>query len=352
MTVSFYFYSRIPLGRHLPRIYAACESTSLLKPRAVLLTSRQRRPDLPLDSVFASAGKSASDSCELAVERGDIGMSWVYGKRRHIPRVWGTLKVAEGELDDLVHALDLLAASAGTTYGTCDLKAIRDQAMRTAPDWCESGGVVAALRTLYWYNYFGDELAQHAPLDGSVGAKPGLVRLPGGIRWLTRTSPSVPIDAENLRVLAGAWPVFTEFDEAARFRNPVKIDYAEVWSGPDPVVGPRPVRDIVGQPAQFIDQAKALADKFHDWAKARGQRIESEDDLRRIFRQHEAVIRDEVLVPAIAAYGELIRRGMDGVWGQAQILHRGEPIVSKRGRPWIRRRVVREALEALSPVEL
>jgi hypothetical protein len=95
------------------------------------------------------------------------------------------------------------------------------------------------------------------------------------------------------------------------------------------------------------------AARFEQWARSRGLAVpQTEEDFIQFFQEHEPVIRDEVLVPTIAAYGELVRRKMGGIWSKAVLLNRGEPVVAKPGRPWSARRVILEVLEGLEPIEV
>ena len=335
-------------------IVELCRSGPLLLPERVLLTSRERRADLAIDDVIASAEASGSDSCEVRTSHGDISLAWVYGERRHVPRLWGTLGVEEHELPDLVSVLDELAVVSGTTYGVCDLERVRQESMRTAPDIHTSGDSVSALHALYWYNYFGheyrDALAITEPTKGSVAQ---LREFEGGaLRLLLAPGPKVATDPVRLSTLTREWPFFRQYDSKASFKRPVRIDYSEVWSLAPRAMEVGPVRDVVGPPDAFIASVASHADRFRDWVRSKGMAQPSrEEDFIIIFQAHEAVIRDQLLVPAIAAYGELVRTKMGGVWRKAELLHRGEPVVAKPGRPWGARRVILEVLEGLEPIE-
>ncbi len=80
---------------------------------------------------------------------------------------------------------------------------------------------------------------------------------------------------------------------------------------------------------------------------ARGLSARTEDDYARIFAEHEAIIRDELLVPAVAAYGEMVRTRIQGIWRKSSLFQRGEPVIARPGRPWTSRRVVLEVLDLL-----
>jgi len=355
MKVSFYLYSRLPLGRRLTSIIELCRSSPVVTPEEVLLTSRERRADLPTDEVIRSAEASDSDSCEIRTVRGDISMAWVYGERRHVPRLWGTWQVAGHELADIVTVLGELATVTGTTYGVCDLEAVRQVSMRSEPDTYETQGNVGALRQLFWWNYFGTEYRRElAVTDDLRRAAANLVELEGGgLVVVTRPKPNDPVDQARLTIVAKLWPVFRKHDQKARFRTPVRIDYSQVWGLPSPRTRVTSVREIVGPPDEFIASVAAHAERFREWM--RGKRLgepQSEEALIAILQKHEQFIRDELLVPAIAAYGELVRQKTGGAWKKATLVNRGEPVVVKPGRPWSARRVILEVLKGLEPFEV
>ena len=175
----------------------------------------------------------------------------------------------------------------------------------------------------------------------------------GGVFLMTRESPEGPIPVEALQGLARAWPVFRDYEPKAGFPAPVHIDYSEVWGGAAPSLPePRPPGALVGPPDEFIAAVAAHARRFHEWADGKGLSVRDEAEFRRVLQEHERIIRDELLVPAIAAFGEMVRARTGGVWKKSRILHRGEPMVMKPGQPWTARRVVLEVLEGLEPIEL
>jgi hypothetical protein len=55
-----------------------------------------------------------------------------------------------------------------------------------------------------------------------------------------------------------------------------------------------------------------------------------------------------LLLPAIAAYGELVRAELRGEWTPSRTLPSRELVVARRRHPWTRRRVLYEVLDALS----
>lgn len=350
MKVSFYLYSRQPLGRLLDRILAACERAAL-GVRQTLLTSRQRREDLPRDEILRSAAASASDSCEIVTDAGELGLAWLYGSRRNVPRLWGTLSISEKELGQLKLLLKELCAAAGVTYGVCDIEATRMASMRSEPDTYELDGVVSAFHALYWWNYFGLEYREQLPVTEGVRAAVAEVD-GGGLVVITRRSPEDPTDPERVAALSREWPVFRKYDRKAGFRTPVRIDYSQVWELPAPVSKEGPVRDLVGPPDEFIAAVASHTARFHEWATSKGVQLRTEEDFLNTFQEHEQIIRDELLIPAIAAYGEMVRAKLGGAWRKAILMNRGEPVVVKPGRPWTTRRVILEVLEGLEPVEV
>lgn len=131
----------------------------------------------------------------------------------------------------------------------------------------------------------------------------------------------------------------------------VAIDYGEIRGLEKPRSALTTIASTVGPADDFIASVPAHAQRFHEWALAKGLTPKTEEDFQRIFEEHESIIRDELLVPTIAAYGEAVRAKMGGVWRKAELLHRGEPIVAKSGRPWTARRIILEVLKGLESVE-
>jgi len=175
----------------------------------------------------------------------------------------------------------------------------------------------------------------------------------GGLLVVTRDNPEAPTDATRLATLAKEWPVFRDYDPKASLPRAVRIDYADVWAAPGPRQPDRVApATFVGRPDEFIAGVEAHARRFHEWARARGLALADEADFHRVFQQHEQVIRDELLVPAIAAYGEMLRAQTGAVWRTGRLLHRGEPVLAKPGRPWTARRVILEVLEGLEALEM
>jgi len=355
MKVSFYLYCRLPLGRLLGTILDTCHSASLAVPQKVLLTSRESREDLPIEEILRSAAASASDSCDILTNSGEIGLAWLYGPRRDVPRIWGTLRISEKDLDQLKSLLNELCRTTGATYGVCDLEDVRRASMRSEPDQYGAEATVSALNALFWYNYFGPEYRGEMPLAEALraAASEATEIAGGGLLLLTRRSPTDQVEPERIAVLAQEWPVFRKYNPTAAFRKAIWIDYSQVWGLAAPVSKEGPIREIVGPSDEFIASVAAHAQRFHDWVRAKGLPVpRNQEDFLSVFHQHEAAIRDELLVPAIAAYGEMVRTSMGGVWKKAELLHRGEPVVAKFGRPWTARRVILEVLEGLEPIDV
>lgn len=323
------------------------------QPYIVALASRHHREDLSRDEIVGSAEKSTDDICTIKTQLGELGLHWSYGARRLVPRVWGTLSVGEADVSKIKPFLNRLSDVSGCTYGVCDLEKIRDESMSKEVDVYESDGVVSALQALYWYNYYAPEYRNQLPItDGVRMAAAELEESAGGgLVIITRHSPKDGVDTAKLSALAREWPVFRKYDSKARFRSPVRIDYSGVWSLPGAVSKAATVGSVIGEPDEFIASVSGHAELFFRWSSQKGLHPKSEEDFQRIFHEHEPVIRDELLVPAIAAYGELVRQKLGGRWEKARLFHRGEPIVVKPGRPWTARRVILEVLEGLEPKE-
>ena len=169
----------------------------------------------------------------------------------------------------------------------------------------------------------------------------------------TRSGPEENVDDSRIRAVAQQWPVFRKYDKRAAFQRAVTIDYSAAWGIPaEPPPAAGPIANAVGPPDEFIQRAPEHAKRFEDWLRERGLSAGSEEQWRAVLRDHGSVIRDErMVVPAIAAYGEDLRRRIDGVWRKAAVVNRGEPVVARKGQPWSSRRVILEVLEALDAVE-
>lgn len=357
MKVSFYLYCRAPLGRVFDRILKGLEAYPALLPFEVALTSRHHRKDLPLEDTLRSARESASNTCTITTPKGELGMTWLYGFRHNVPRMWGDLSIPQGDLSAVRKLLGELRVAADLTYGICDQEAIRRTASgNSEPHNYEAEGVVAAVHDLYWWNYFGPEYREHLPVTNGVRTAATEVEEieDGGLVVVTRKSPKDPVDLERIAALARDWPVFRKYDKKAGFKKPVQIDYSAVWGLPAPTgLEPQPIATTVGPSDEFIASVATHAARFEEWARGRGLAVpKAEEDFIQFLQEHELIIRDEILVPTIAAYGELVRKKMGGIWSKAVLLNRGEPVVVKPGRPWSARRVILEVLEGLEPIEV
>ena len=354
MRVSFYVYCRAPLGKLLGAIVETCGRVSGCAPRKLLLTSRQSREDLPRDEILRSAAASGSDSCDIVMDAGEIGMAWLYGPRHNVPRMWGTLKVSGQDLSQLRALLTQLCVVTRATCAVGDQETIRTASLlANEVDKYESEGLVSALHALHWWNYFGPEYREQVPVTDGVRAAAVEVEEVegGGLVVITRRSPKDPVDSQRVAALAREWPVFRKYDHKAGFKTPVRIDYSQVWDLPAPASKEGPVREVVGPPDEFIASVPTHARRFNEWAQGKGLSPKTEEDFLQVLQEHDAVIRDELLVPAIAAYGELVRARMGGVWRKS-MLHRGELVVVKPGKPWTARRVILEVFEGMELVEV
>jgi hypothetical protein len=356
MKIAFYLYCRAPLGRVLDQILKTVEGYPALLPFQVALTSRHHRRDLPIAETLRSARESASDICRITTPKGELGMTWLYGFRHNVPRMWGDLTIPRTDLAAVRRLLGELRVATDLTYAVCDKEAMRRTVSgNSEPHNYEAEGVVNAVHDLYWWNYFGPEYREHLPLTDAVRAAATEVEQfeDGGLVVVTRRSPKDPIDPERIAALAREWPVFRKYDKKAGFEPPVRIDYSAVWSLPAPTnIEPQPIGTTVGPADEFIASVATHAARFEEWARERRLAVpRTEEDFARLFQEHEAIIRDELLVPTIAAYGEAVRKKMGGVWSKAVLFNRGEPVVVKPGRPWSARRVILEVLEGLEPIE-
>ena len=350
MKVQFRISSKRALGERLGSVLQLLDSHSLSKPRQVMLLSRENRTDLPSHEVVESAAKSGSDMCSIECASGSAMVRWVYGSSKFVPAVHGWLDVDENSVAELVELLNQLASETDASYGYCERESLKP-VVAGVPDQYGPPDSVAALHGIYWYNYFGSEYRIQLDPNRLAGIRGVEARDVGsqGFLVLTRASPGVQVDEKAVHAITRAWAVFRKYDPKATFSRPVVVDYSEPWrraAPPPPVAGP--IAHAVGEPDEFIRKVPEHAERFEAWLRKRGLRIESEEQWRQTMREHGEVIQDEKLViPAIAAYGERVRRQMDGVWRKALLLHRGEPVVAKKGQPWSSRRVVVEALEAI-----
>lgn len=350
MKVALDIYARRPLGKLLGQILEVLSSHEMTAPKEVGLFSRSGRTDIPLEEVVASAARSASDTCTVGTASGEIEIRWLYGPRAHVQSIAGTLGVTSQQCLDLKDVLAELCVLAGAVYACCDLRAVVDADTRLI------GGMLyreQAFVGVYWFNYFGPEYREGLKIDETIRAHATDVREPsnGGLIVLLGATPEGR-DEANAKVIAERWPVFQKYRPGAKFRNPIVIDYSEVRALEGAPSAVTTIASTVGPAGEFIVSVSAHAERFYAWAGSKGLSLKTEQDFQRIFQEHESVIRDELLVPAIAAYGEMVRAKMGGVWRKAELFHRGEPVVAKPGRPWTARRVILEVLEGLEPIEV
>src|SRR5512138_1893277 len=109
MKLSFHIYARAPLGRELRTILAVCDGYSATRAQGLRLATRQGRADVPVEELLRSASESASEICRIPVAQGEISLQWLYGPRRAIPTVWGTLVQRKQEVDEFRHFVGRLA---------------------------------------------------------------------------------------------------------------------------------------------------------------------------------------------------------------------------------------------------
>jgi len=350
MKVQFRISSKRAVGERLGTVMRILDSHSFSKPRQAMLLSRENRTDLPLHEVISSAAKSGSDMCSIESVSGSIMVRWVYGSSKFVPAVHGWLDVDVNSAEELVELLNQLASATDASYGYCERESLKP-VVAGVPDQYGPPDGVTALHSIYWYNYFGSEYRTHLDLNRLAGIRgPEATDLGGqGFSVVTRASPDSRVDESAVEAITRAWPVFRKYNAKAAFSRPVVVDYSEPWRRAAPLPPQAaPIAHAVGEPDEFIRRVPEHAERFEAWLRQRGLRIDSEQQWCPMLREHGAVIQDDKLViPAIAAYGERVRREMDGVWRKAVLLHRGEPVVAKKGQPWSSRRVIMEVLEAI-----
>lgn len=354
MKVQFRISSKRALGKRLGAVMRILESRAFSAPRQAMLLSRENRTDLSLDEVIGSAAKSGSDMCSVETISGSIMLRWVYGPSKFVPAVHGWLDVDAGSVTELVELFNHLATETDASYGYCERESLKP-VVAGVPDQYGSPDGVTALHGVYWYNFFGHEYRAH--LDPARLARIPDVKVTEivgqGFALVTRASPDARVDEDAIEAIARAWPVFRKYNKRAGFLRSVAIDYSEPWQlAPPPPPVAVPIANAAGQPDEFIRRVAEHAERFDAWLRQRGLRVDNDEQLRRVLREHGTVIQDEKLViPAIAAYGERVRLQMDGVWRKAVLLHRGEPVVARKGQPWSARRVIMEVLEAMDAAE-
>lgn len=344
MKLHFDLYARRPLGRHLGDILQRVEKYPPTTPQALSLSSRYGREDLPREELLAWARTCPADVCHIRTTTGEITAVWKYGPGSSIPTLFGSTQVSSEGLSVLDSLLVDLAMLVGSSYAICDL----ETAGFSPADGTDPYVAKGLFFDVFWWNYFGPEYKEALPLNDEIrtAATRARVLSNGAIVLITRGDPREKVNDERVRKIAACWPLFLRWNPRAISK--VAIDYSEIrgLAPPAPVVEKRIV-DFVGSADEFIGSVSVNSQRFLEWAATKGIRPVTEDDFRKLFRQFEPVIRDELLVPAIAAYGEALRSRLSGEWSKSWLFGRGEPVVGRPGKPWSRRRVVAEVLEAL-----
>jgi hypothetical protein len=311
---------------------------------SVSLASRQGREDLSREELIRTAAASAFDTCHIETTSGDMTIVWRYGPSKAVPMVFGVTEASTDELHELERLLIDLCVESNSSYAICDLETARFQ-LEDGTDPYISRGLFL---DLYWWNYFGSEYAKtlvvSARVDSSAVRTTSLPH--GATTVLTRSSPTEVVEKQRIQAIAAEWPVFLRWNRKAQ--RSVDVNYSEVRTlAPAPVPAKRKIVDFVGPADEFISSVPEHARRFMEWATTKGLQPKTEDDFRRALRENRSVIRDEYLAPAVAAYGEAVRQRLNGEWTKALWFGRGEPVVGRVGRPWSRRRVIYEVLEAL-----
>jgi len=355
MKLDFTVFGRRALGRLLGGIAELFDRWQSGTEVTLALTSRHCREDLPRAEVLQSAYNSGSDFCWIKSPSLEVLVDWRYGSNESVPKVSGAIDCSSGRVRELTVLLRDLSKIVGATYGFCDLQQLVDTGTQLDPKARPTYSPYLHFPALYWYNHFGPEYRVNLVLDDSIR---GLVSTiepaeDGGLVVMTRANPQDRPNGQSLAALSALWPFFLDRRPSARFRRPVSIDYSEVRNLPTVErQAPLPPRALIGDPDEFIASVAARARSFTDWIEERGHSAKTEEEYLRLFQRYEAAIRDEMLVPAVAAYGEMVRTRMGGTWGKATFFNRGEPVVFRPGRPWTTRRVILEVLEGLEPKEL
>lgn len=343
MNLQLAVYARRPLGRLLGTILARLDGFPPTKPVSVSLASRHGREDLSREELLRTAAASAFDTCHIETTAGEITVTWRYGPGRSIPMMFGTITIPAGDLTPLESLLQDLSLEAASSYAVCDLESARYVLEDGTDPYLAQGAPL----DLHWWNYFGPEyraiLTTNDRTRSSVARMEALSN--GAIIVVTRGLPTTPVDNTKLQTLAAEWPLFLRWSPKPAT---VHIDYSEIRGLPvAPIPRDRKIADFVGPADAFIASVAEHARRFMEWAAANGAAPRTEEDFRRLFREKYAVVLDQYLVAAVAAYGEAVRRRINGEWTKAWLFGRGEPVVGRPGRPWSRRRVIYEVLEAL-----
>jgi len=345
MRMTFVVYSRRPLGRLVDQFLQFVDSSAFIGIDRFWLRSRSSRADLRRAELCELARRSSNDGCTIQSGRGSIDLTWHYGPTRGVQHINGLLSVDARELTEFQRFLTSLCGWAAAVYAYSDLRKVVDRDVIAV-----QGDLYRkeSFYSLYWYNYFGPEYASIFRLDTSRNVE-GIAIEEGTDKSLVviNGSPGRPSSAaEELGRLSG---IFKKYSPYARFPQPVEIDFSEVRNLPAPGSAMSTIGAIVGPADSFICSVGSRAARFRAWARSKGEEPRSEAEFVRVLRQYAHAIEEEegLLQDGIAAYGELVREKMKGVWRKSRVFHHGEPVVAKPGKPWTSRRVVFEILRAL-----
>lgn len=353
LNVEIRLFARRPLGRILGPILEVFEAhgygvqhISLQFAQAVAASAEGRA------ELVAIAAQRSSETCELLTAEGRFEISWNYGPHAWLQGVWGEIEASSAELKKLGGLLLGLAELGGGVYGYADAKRKLDQDSR------EVGGLLLRQESLvgiYWLNYLGPEIAlQLGGLGEPRPAFPLLVRSrEGGLLFASSAEPG-GVDEAVARSVAERWPVFAKLSRGARFPKRLELDLSEVrsLSGPGPEEGTTAA--LLGDVEAFLERVPEHAARFAQWCEQEGIACGTEADLQQVFGDRAATIRSDrnLLLAAVAAYGEAVRRTTGGIWTRAHLFGRGEAVIGRPWQPWTRRRVVLEVLQFFEPPEL
>jgi hypothetical protein len=330
------------LGRRLGAVLEVLGRTEQTAPQRLTLFSRGTVA-VDREAALAVAATSATDTCVVHTSLGQLQVRWLYGPKAHVQSITGELRAEdEGTLAAVRQAFTDVAEAVDAVYGYCDTKQVVDADVKAI------GGMVFredALVGVYWLNWLGRPYETLLAFDAIEKQVASVDRRANGTCIVLTNRPG---DAEAARELAAQWPV-RRYDAGARFGAPLEVDLSEVRGLSKPTSATATVGSIVGDPDAFISSAAAHAERFLEWAKQRAVSVSDPHALLKSIRAHEGELvgNRDLLVSAIAAYGELLARQTGGRWSKARLVHRGEPVIKGPG-PFDSRRVVYEVLEAIS----
>ncbi len=277
MKIAFEIYGRRPLGKLLGQTLDVLGKHSATAPREIGLFSRSGRVDTPRAEIVASAAKSASDTCTVGTASGEITIRWMYGPRAHAQSITGRLAVEAGECSDLKDVLFDLSVVAGAIYVCCDHETAIDADSRLI------GGMLyreQAFVGVYWFNYFGREYREALKVDDTIRRHASEVRESGeGICLILGVTPAER-DEASAQAIAKEWPVFQKYRPGAKFARPIVIDYGEIRGLEKPRSALATVASTVGPADDFIASVSSHAQRFHEWARAKGLSPKTEEDFQ------------------------------------------------------------------------